>query len=178
MPQVVNILTSTGIPPYDIFVCDITNTFCYLVANGVTLPYLFTVPAPLDTSTSVIIKLIDSTGCEFFELYQCPVTPTPTVTLTQTPTSTTINPCNCIDVVNFTSSVIGYFDYVDCNGVQQYSIPVNPGLTYYVCGSNPTNVIGLVANTGIPCVGGSCFPVPSVTPTPTLTPTKLHISAI
>ena len=171
MSQIVDILTSTGTAPYEVYVCDVTNTFCYLVANGVTLPYQFTVPSPLDTSTSVIIKLIDTDGCETFELYQCPITPTPTPTPTLTPTQTQTIPCNCINVVNFTSSVIGYFDYVDCNGNQQTNIPVSPGLTYYVCGSNPTNPIGVVVYQGLPCVNGNCFPIPSVTPTSTVTPT-------
>lgn len=73
MSQVVDILTSTGVAPYTVYVCDITNTFCYFVANGVTLPYQFTVQPPLDVATSIIIKLIDFDGCETFELYTCPI---------------------------------------------------------------------------------------------------------
>ena len=157
MSQVVDILTSTGTAPYDVYVCDVTNTFCYLVANNVTLPYQFTVPPPLDTSTSVIIKLIDSDGCETFELYQCPITPTPTPTITTTPTTTLINPCNCLSIVNPTTTAIGFFDYIDCNGLLQTNIPVSPGLTQYFCGSNPTNISGLFVYIGLPCVNGSCF---------------------
>ena len=35
MSQVVDILTSTGIAPYDVYVCDITYTFCFSIPVNV-----------------------------------------------------------------------------------------------------------------------------------------------
>ena len=171
MPNVIQVSNPIGTPPFNVYVCDVTNTYCYYATTFNSGTITFDAPVPLDNTSPILIKVIDNTGCEIFELYQCPVTLTPTPTLTVTPTTTTINPCNCIDIVNYTSSVIGYFDYIDCNGIQQTNIPVNPNLTYYVCGSNPTNIFGLIVNVGIACVGGNCVPIPSVTPTSSLTPT-------
>jgi len=127
LPNQVDILTSSGVAPYDVYVCDITNTFCYLVATGVSLPYQFNVPPPLDNTNDLIIKIIDSNGCEYFEPYSCPVTPTQTPTLTQTPTPTNPFPCNCIVVSNVSLSVTGFLDYIDCSGVQINSYPIGGG---------------------------------------------------
>lgn len=66
---------STGTPPYTIYVCDITNTYCYFVSSGITISpsYTFLVPPPLDVVESFLIKLIDSNGCERLVLLTCPI---------------------------------------------------------------------------------------------------------
>ena len=62
----------TGNPPYDVFVCDTTNTYCYLVSGGTYITtYTFQVPPPLNNVGSLLVKLIDSTGCELFNFYEC-----------------------------------------------------------------------------------------------------------
>jgi hypothetical protein len=159
----------TGTPPYSIYVCDLTLTFCYLVTGSTTIPptFVFNIPDPLIGVDSLIIKIIDSNGCEYFEPVSCPVTPTPTPTLTVTPTQTPTNLCYCLSLTNSTLSN-GYFDYTGCDGFIYNSILVSPGVTYYVCGSNPINLINLTSSVGIPCVGDTCLPP---TPTPTMTPT-------
>lgn len=72
MPQQITITGVTGTPPYDVYVCDITNTYCYLVSGGTYIStYTFQVPTPLSNVGSLLIKLIDSTGCEIFNYYEC-----------------------------------------------------------------------------------------------------------
>jgi len=73
-----NQITISGIngnPPYDVYVCDITNTYCYLITGSTTIPptLIFTVPPPLDVVDSFLLKLIDSKGCEKFILLTCPI---------------------------------------------------------------------------------------------------------
>lgn len=68
----ITISGTTGTPPYDVFVCDTTNTYCYLVSGGTYITtYTFQVPPPLNNVNSLLIKLIDSTGCELFNFYEC-----------------------------------------------------------------------------------------------------------
>jgi hypothetical protein len=75
MPQVVNILTSTGIPPYDIYVCDITNTYCFSVSAATTITpiQIFNVPPPLDNVDYLLLKIIDSSSCEKFIYLECTI---------------------------------------------------------------------------------------------------------
>jgi hypothetical protein len=163
----------TGNPPYSISVCDYTYSYCYLVTGSTTIPPTFTfdVPSPLENSSSLIIKIVDSNNCEYLEYYTCPPTPTPTLTITPTPSPTPTDLCFCITAVNSTSSD-GFFDYIDCLGHPNTSVLVPSGVTYYVCGSSPSNPINLTLSLGSYCFGGTC-PTPSSTPTttPTVTPT-------
>lgn len=162
----ISITGVTGTPPYSISVCDSTYTYCYLVTGSTTIPPTFTfdVPSPLDGVNNLIVKITDSTGCEYFEPYSCPPTPTPTPTLTPTPTPTPTNLCYCITASN-TGTTDGTFDYIDCSSTIQANIIVPSGITYYVCGSNPTNITGLNVSVGALCSGGSCPP-----PTPIVIP--------
>jgi hypothetical protein len=95
--------TISGISPYTIYVCNSYVDNCQLISTGVTTtPYSFNLPSELDTSTSVVLKIIDSTGCEFFSTYFC-VTPTPTPTFTPTSTITpTVTPTPSITPTNYT----------------------------------------------------------------------------
>lgn len=152
----IEITGSTGVSPYTIYVCDITNTYCYLVTGSTSIPpsFLFNVPSPLSDVSSILVKIIDSNGCEDFKVFTCP-TETPVPTPTPTPTPTPIITCNCITIVN-SGSTIGSFDYIDCDSNPQIGIPVSGGITYYVCGSNPTNLVNVSATIGDICVDGSC----------------------
>jgi surface protein len=162
----------TGTGPYEIQVCDITNTTCVVVTSATNIPPTFTfdVPPPFDGVSSIIVKIIDSIGCETFHPYYCPPTPTPTPTPTLTPTPTPTFLCYCITVNNPTTND-GYFDYIDCDGNLQTSVFVSSGLTYYTCGINPTNQINVTTITGGFCDSNYSCPQPSCTPTPTPTPT-------
>ena len=157
MSQFVDITTSTGVAPYDVYVCDITNTFCYVVATGVTIPYQFYVPAPLDNVSQLIVKLVDSLGCEFFEPYQCP-TPTPTPSPTCFANQYQIwvgGPCT--------------FNLLDCSSGITGTYTTTSGGTYNVCSSLPPVSVGY-------CPYG---PVIFLGPCPTLTHgvIKLHLKS-
>lgn len=155
MSQFVDITTSTGVAPYDVYVCDITYTFCFVVATGVTLPYQFYVPAPLDDVTQLIVKLVDSTGCVFFEPYQCP-TPTPTPSPTCFANQYQIwvgGPCT--------------FNLLDCSSGITGTYTTTSGGTYNVCSSLPPVSVGYCPYGPVIFLG----PCPTLTPTPTMTPT-------
>lgn len=166
----IQITGATGTPPYSIYVCDQTLSYCYLITGSTTIPPTFTFnpPPPLDGVDSLIVKLIDSSGCEYFEPFSCPLTPTPTPTITPTPSSTPTNLCYCITAVN-TGMTTGSFYYVDCDGVLIEKVPVPADVTYYCCGSNPTLPDQVSITVGPLCISNSC-PDPSPTPTPTPTP--------
>jgi hypothetical protein len=99
--QIIDITGATGSGPYDIYICDITLTYCYLVASSITIPptYSVTLPIELEGVFQVGVKLIDSLGCEAIQVYSCPILPvTPTITPTMTPTM--IVECNCLTFDN------------------------------------------------------------------------------
>ena len=91
----VELTSITGVPPYTIKMCDLSMTYCYVVATGVpSLPLELDTPPQLSGADQIMVVIIDSTGCEFFRLISC-LTPTPTPTMTPTPTTTMIVDCNC-----------------------------------------------------------------------------------
>ena len=167
--QLIEISGVTGTGLYDIYLCDITLTYCYLMLPSVTipptqsfylpssLPNIYPPPATIsfENADSVIVKIIDvNSGCEIFKLYTCDLFPTPTPTLTPTPTSTPSN-CKCITVTNSTIFT-GSFYYTNCSGVTVPPISISPGLTLYFCGSNPVIITSCSATVGSPCVSGVC----------------------
>ena len=173
MPNQITLTVSTGTPPYNIYVCDITNTYCYFATTFGGGTITFDSPAPLEYTTPILIKIVDSAGCETFELYQCIPTPTPTLTPTLTPTAT--GPCGCCCIeVSSNNSTIGSFTYRDCFGNVFNNVFVPPYSTVYYCGSNVTNLENVILNYGSPCVNGNCIPS-TPTPTPTPTPTSAPI---
>jgi hypothetical protein len=104
--QVIEITSLNGYPPYDISICDLTLTYCYVVAPGVvSVPPTLELPIPsqLEGASQVLVVVTDSIGCEEFLLQSCPGTHTPTPTLTPTPTTTRTVICNCISFENTTA---------------------------------------------------------------------------
>jgi len=72
MPNQITISGTLGTPPYDVYVCDITNTYCDLVSGGTYITtYTFDVPYPLNNVDQLLLKLVDSNGCEKFILMNC-----------------------------------------------------------------------------------------------------------
>ena len=80
MPNQITLTVSNGTPPYNIYVCDITNTYCYSATTFGGGTITFDSSAPLEYTTPILIKIIDSRNCESFQYYQCVPTPTPTLT--------------------------------------------------------------------------------------------------
>jgi len=62
--------------PIDIYVCDVYGAMCFIVATipgppppPPTIPIIL--PYQFDSAPAVGIKIIDSGGCEKFEIYNC-----------------------------------------------------------------------------------------------------------
>jgi len=152
--QIIEISGVSGHSPYDIIICDITNTYCYTVETGVVSvpPYLYiNIPSQLNGVNSLLIKIIDSSGCETFQYVACPPTPTPTMTPTMTPTPTpTPNSCHNITFNNPTLSFLMY-NFINCNGIMVNST-LNPSTEIYVCGKTPSSDEGIVITIGTYCI--------------------------
>ena len=167
----VELTSITGVPPYTIKMCDLSMTYCYVVATGVpSLPLELDTPPQLSGADQIMVVIIDSTGCEFFRLISC-LTPTPTPTMTPTPTTTMIVDCNCLTFTN--TSVINQHNisYINCDGVEVIDSVIFPNTSLYVCGKEPSvDSIEVDYFVGLPCVNNTC-PDPTSTPTPTPTNT-------
>ena len=172
MPNQITLTVSTGTPPYQVSVCDITNTYCYPATTFGGGTITFDSPAPLGDTTPVLIKIVDSLNCETFEFYHCVPTPTPSLTPTLTPTTTGPCICCCIEVIS-NNSVSGSFTYTDCFGNVFNDVFVPPYSTVYYCGSNVTNLVNTTLNYGSPCVEGSCT---SIIPCSTPVTTNLYVT--
>ena len=88
----VTISSITGQSPYDIYICQTGGTSCFYMTTISSVPYIFDIPAPYNTSDAYMLKIIDNNGCVITGIEPvttCPdVTPTITPTNTQTPTNT------------------------------------------------------------------------------------------
>lgn len=69
MPYSVDITGLTGgTPPVNYYVCDQNGNNCSLLGTSLTT---YVLSAYYSGATSLIIKVIDSNGCETFELLTC-----------------------------------------------------------------------------------------------------------
>lgn len=167
--QVIQITSLTGHSPYNITICDITNTYCYSgVTGATTVPLTINVPTELLGTTELLVVVTDSIGCQEIQYHQCTTQPTPTPTPTLTPTITPTNiVCNCISVEN-PSGVTLNFGFIQCDGLPFYG-SIYSATTLFVCGSQPYGNSGLtITFTSNVCINNEC---PGPTPTPTTTPT-------
>ena len=169
--QVIQIYSLTGHSPYDITICDITNTYCYSgVTGATTAPLTINLPSELLGAEEVIVVVTDSIGCQEIQYHVCttPLTPTPTSNPTPTPTPTNAS-CNCISIEN-PSGVTLNFGYTLCDGSFFYG-DIYSATTLYVCGRLPYGDSGLIINiSSNVCINDEC-PGPTATPTPTPSPT-------
>jgi hypothetical protein len=149
------------------------------------VPQQIDLPSFLSGANTIIIKVIDSIGCEEFRYIPClPPTPsntvTPTVTPTLTPTHTNwFYPCDCIEYNNFGSgSDIGY-QYFNCNGVLVVDVAAD-GDIFTVCGFNPSSDnIKLTYTILGECSSESCGRGPiSITPSPTPTDITINVNLL
>jgi hypothetical protein len=174
--QVIEITSLSGHSPYNITICDITLTYCYVVATGVVVvpPTLqLTIPTQLEGANQVLVVVTDAIGCQEFILQTCPTTPTPTPTITPTPTPTRIIICNCISFENTTSGTLN-FEYTQCDG-KIFNGEVQSGTTLYYCGRLPSADVGVNIIISDICVDNTCSNL-VLTPTPTPTPTETPIN--
>tara|TARA_R110000868_G_scaffold407151_2_gene688306 strand:+ start:2044 stop:4548 length:2505 start_codon:yes stop_codon:yes gene_type:complete len=169
--QVIQITSLTGHSPYDITICDITNTYCYSGATGVTtVPLTIDIPTELLGTTELLVVVTDSIGCEEIQYHNCSVLlPSQTPTTTPTPTPTNLN-CNCISIEN-PSGVTLNFGYIQCSGLPFYG-PIYSSTTLFVCGRLPYGDTGLIITTSSNiCTNDECPGPTTTTPTTTPTPT-------
>jgi hypothetical protein len=145
----------TGTPPYVVSICDITKTNCYSVYEGTpTLPLSLEVPSQLSTANQVLLDVVDSDSCNYFQIISCvPSSPTPTPTTTPTPTPTPSN-CVCLTFEN-TGVTNANITYTRCDGVSIGEV-IYAGTVLYYCGSNPNADSGILITIGNPCIGNTC----------------------
>jgi hypothetical protein len=165
--EITGITGGTG--PFNIEVCDLTNTYCTNITSSIFVPptLTFIVPSPFDSTTPILVKVIDSNGCEYFNIVKCVTTPTPTPTPTLTPTLTltpTSSNCLCLVFENPTIETL-FYQYTDCIG-RIVNSTINPGMVLYVCGTNPSGGEGLIYFYNGYCTKGECPPLPTPTPAP------------
>ena len=59
----VTISSITGQSPYDIYICQTGGTSCFYMTTISSVPYIFDIPAPYNTSSSYMLKIIDNNQC-------------------------------------------------------------------------------------------------------------------
>ena len=53
----------TGQSPYDIYICQTGGTSCFYMTTISSVPYVFDIPAPYNTSSAYMLKIIDNNQC-------------------------------------------------------------------------------------------------------------------
>lgn len=66
MPVSVTVSNVVGSSPYEIYLCISGTNTCYYIdfIQNSQLPYVFTVPTPLQTFPSFCLRVVDNDGCE------------------------------------------------------------------------------------------------------------------
>ena len=67
----ITITTISGTPPFDVYVCDQTITYCFFVLSLTGGTTSFSVPPPLDQANPIVLKIYDSNGCEMIQPLEC-----------------------------------------------------------------------------------------------------------
>jgi hypothetical protein len=74
MSAQIEIVSVTGSFPVDVYVSDsFGNNTTYLgdILNSGLLPYQFILPPLFNLAPAVMVTLIDSTGCDEFQILEC-----------------------------------------------------------------------------------------------------------
>jgi hypothetical protein len=71
----IDIISVTGVTlPFNLFVCDVYNNQCVLIATvntPIPPPISITLPIQFNTAPAIGLKLIDNIGCEKFGIIYC-----------------------------------------------------------------------------------------------------------
>jgi len=70
----IEIISITGTSPFDVYVSDVygnNETFIGTISSAVPPSEYFYLPAIFNYAPSIIIKIIDSLGCEKFKIFEC-----------------------------------------------------------------------------------------------------------
>lgn len=64
---------TSGAAPFDVYICDQTNTGCFLVSGTTLIPpsVIFDSDVFFPNEQIIYVKLIDSFGCELSEIVVC-----------------------------------------------------------------------------------------------------------
>lgn len=64
---------TSGTPPYDVFICDGTNTSCFLVSGNTNIPPTVEIESNLyfPNEQIVFVRVIDVYGCTLSEQIVC-----------------------------------------------------------------------------------------------------------
>jgi hypothetical protein len=165
MSSQIEIISITGFFPVDVYVSDVYgNNLTYLGPIN-SVPQTLSLPSIFNLAPAVMIKLIDSSGCEEFQIKECvsiPVTPTPTPTPTPTASitpSVSVTPTLTPTVTNSPSSTLTPTPTITESPTQTPTNTQTPTVT-------PTET---PTNTPTPSITESATQTP--TPTPTITST-------
>lgn len=72
MSNQVTILSATTITlPFSGIACDVYGNQCQYIGSATTIPHIFNLPPLFDTAPTLLLKLIDSQGCEISEITNC-----------------------------------------------------------------------------------------------------------
>lgn len=63
----ITINSLTGTSPYDVYVCDSLVSNCVYITTISSPPYVFDVPAPLDSQSELCVKVVDNNGCDIIQ---------------------------------------------------------------------------------------------------------------
>jgi len=167
----VSIYSVTGQSPYDVYVCQSDGSNCFYMTTVSSFPYTFNIPAPYNTSSSYLLKLIDDNGCVISgvqEVTSCNTetpTPTPTITTTQTVTPTSTQTPTVTPTVTNTPTVTTTTTSTQTPGA-------SPSQTQTVTPTNSQTPTITPTTTETPTPTVTNTPTNTETPTPTVTNTQ------
>ena len=168
----VTINNIVGQPPYDIYICQSGGMNCFYMTTISSVPYSFDIPAPYNTSSAYMLKVIDNNGCVITgeePVVTCSFitpTPTPTITETITPTPTTTE----TPTVTPTSTLIP--TVTPTSTLTPTTTPTITPTTSLAVSSTPTTTPTITpTTTSTPTITPTTTPTITLTPTITKTPT-------
>jgi hypothetical protein len=167
----VSIYSVTGQSPYDVYVCQSDGSNCFYMTTVSSFPYTFNIPAPYNTSSSYLLKLIDDNGCVISgvqEVTSCNTetqTPTPTITTTPTVTPTSTQTPTVTPTVTNTPTVTTTTTSTQTPGA-------SPSQTQTVTPTNSQTPTITPTTTETPTPTVTNTPTNTETPTPTVTNTQ------
>ena len=127
---------TSGLTPFDVYLCDTGYTSCFLISGSCIIPPTIVINTNLyfPNQNEVGIKLIDSNGCITTENKVCVPLPTPTTTPTVSPTPTptatptptpTVSPTPTPTPTSSINNTIFSLDWDDLNSIESYNITTN-----------------------------------------------------
>jgi hypothetical protein len=67
MANQINITTITGVPPYDIYICQVDGSNCIYIDTISSTPFSFIIPESYDITNGFTLKVIDANGCQILD---------------------------------------------------------------------------------------------------------------